>query len=106
MVYIISKPTRREAEDGRRESLAKAGLSPKRYRGTARTAEEAHDVQRSLEREGEPFDKLWEVSSDSPEARQAESDELQNVGINPETWEPMKPRHRSFITPWEWAKPV
>lgn len=102
---IIFKPTRREAEEQRQESLAKSGLSSKRYRGTARTAEEAHELQRGLEREGEPFDKLWQVSGDSPEARQAESDELQNVGINPETWEPMEPRRRSFKTLWDWAKP-
>ena len=103
---IIIRPTRREAEERRREGLANAGLSPSRYRGTARTTEEAHDLQRSLEREGETFDKLWEVSGDSPEAKQAEYNELQNVGINPETWEPMKPRRRSLITPWEWAKPL
>jgi len=106
VTYIISKPTRREAEERRRESLAKSGLSPKRYRGTARTVEEAHDVQRSLQREGEEFDKFWEVSGDSGDAKRAEQDELLNVGINPETWEPMQPRKRSFKTPWEWAKPL
>ena len=57
-MYMISKPTRREAEERRREGLANAGLSPSRYRGTARTTEEAHDLQRSLEREGETFDTL------------------------------------------------
>ena len=106
MAHLIFKPTRREAEERRRESLAKAGLSPKRYRGTARTTEEAHDTQRSLEREGETFDKLWQVSSDSKDAEQAECDELQNAGVNPETWEPMQPRRRSLITPWDWAKPL
>jgi hypothetical protein len=89
MVYIISKPTRREAEASRREGLAKAGLSPRRFRGTARTAEEAHDTQRALERDGEPFDKLWQVSGDSPEAKQAEQDELLKANINPETMEKM-----------------
>ena len=106
MVYIIIRPTRREAEERRRESLAQRGLSPKRYRGTARTVEEAHDVQRQLQREGETFDKLWEVSGDSPEAKQAESDELQKAGINPETWEPMEPKRHSRVTPWEWSKPA
>ena len=106
MVYLISKPTRREAEERRRESLAQSGLSPRRYRGTARTVEEAHDVQRQLEREGEPFDKLWEVSGDSPEAKRAEYVALQQAGINPETMEPMKPKLRSRITPWEWSKPL
>ena len=89
MVYIITKPTRREAEERRRESLAQAGLSPKRYRGTARTAEEAHDTQKALEREGEKFDKLWVVDGDSPEAKQAGQDELLHNKINPETMEPL-----------------
>jgi len=89
MVYIISKPTRREAESQRREGLAKAGLSRARYRGTARTAEEAHDTQRALEREGEVFDKLWVVSGDSPEAKQAYQDEMLRARINPETQEPL-----------------
>ena len=89
MVYIISKPTRREAEERRREGLAKAGLSPRRYRGTARTTEEAHDTQRALEREGEPFDKFWEVSGDSADAKQAHEDLMVRQGINPETNEPL-----------------
>ena len=86
---IIVRPTRREAEERRRESLAKRGLSPKRYRGTARTAEEAHDVQRGLQREGETFDKLWEVSGDSADARQAHEDMMVRTGINPDTNEPL-----------------
>ena len=85
MVSIIVKPTRREAEASRRESLAKAGLSPKRYRGTARTTEEAHDNQRGLERDGETFDKLWVVSGDSADAKQADQDLKLRSGINPET---------------------
>ena len=85
MAYLISKPTRREAEERRREGLAKAGLSPKRYRGTARTVEEAHDVQRNLEREGETFDRLWEVSGDSPEAKDAHEKLMVRQGINPDT---------------------
>ena len=89
MVHIIIKPTRREAEERRREGLAKAGLSPKRFRGTARTAEEAHDTQRQLEREGETFDKLWEVSGDSPEAKEAYEWQMQRQGVNPDTNEPL-----------------
>lgn len=85
MVYIISKPTRREAESQRRESLARRGLSPGRFRGTASCAEEAHDVQRGLERDGEKFDKLWEVSGDSTEAKQAHEDLMVRTGIDPET---------------------
>ena len=92
MVYLISKPTRREAEASRREGLAKAGLSPKRYRGTASCAEEAHDTQRALERDGEPFDKLWEVSGDSKEAKQADDDMKLRAGINPETDELLERR--------------
>ena len=89
MVYVIVKPTRGEAEASRRESLAKAGLSPRRYRGTAHSVDEAHDVQRGLERDGETFDKLWAVSGDSPEAKQADQDLKVRSGINPETGEPL-----------------
>ena len=84
-MQIIIRPTRREAEDRRRESLAKAGLSPKRYRGTARSVDEAHETQRKLEREGETFDKLWEVSGDSKEAKRAHEDVMVRTGINPDT---------------------
>lgn len=84
MTYVISKPTRREAESRRQESLARGGLSPKQYRGTARTVEEAHDLQRGLEREGETFNKLWQVSGDSADAKQAEDDLLIRTGIDPE----------------------
>ena len=83
MVHIISRPTRREAESQRQENMARRGLSPKRYRGTARSLEEAHDVQRGLEREGETFDRLWEVSGS--DAKQAEQDMKLRSGINPET---------------------
>jgi hypothetical protein len=89
---IIIRPTRREAEDRRRESLAQSRLSPQRYRGTARTTEEAHDVQRSLEREGETFNKLWEVSGESADAKQADQDLKLRQGINPETNEPLRRR--------------
>ena len=87
MVHIIVKPTRQEAESSRREGLAKAGLSPRRYRGTARTTEEAHDLQRGLERDGEKFDKLWQVSGESQDAKQADQDLKLRAGINPETGE-------------------
>ena len=83
MVHIIVKPTRQEAESSRREGLAKAGLSPRRYRGTARTTEEAHDLQRGLERDGEKFDKLWEVFG--PDAKQASEDMDLRSGIDPES---------------------
>ena len=83
MTYIIVKPTRREAESQRQESLARRGLSPGRYRGTARSLDEAHETQRGLEREGETFDRLWEVSGS--DAKQAEQDMKLRSGINPET---------------------
>ena len=86
-MHIIVKPTRREAESQRQESLWRRGLSPKQYRGTARSLDEAHDVQRSLEREGETFDKLWEVSGESKDAKQADEDLLLRSGIDPETQE-------------------
>ena len=91
MAYLISKPTRREAEERRTEGLAKQGLSAQKFRGTARTAEEAHDTQRGLEREGETFDKFWAIDNNSAEAKQAQADTLRHSGINPETNERMKP---------------
>ena len=85
MAYLISRPTRREAEAARREALATERLDPRMYRGTARTTEEAHDVQRDLEKQGETFDKLWAVSNDSPEAKRAKAELMLRQGINPET---------------------
>ncbi len=87
MVYIISRPTRREAESQRQEALAKRGLDPKRFRGVARETDEAHDKQRELERQGETFDKLWEVSGDSADAKVAHESEMLKHGINPEAME-------------------
>lgn len=89
-MYIISRPTRREAESQRREALARQGLDPRRFRGTARTTEEAHDLQRGLERRGQRFTKFWAVADDSRDAKQARSDEFLKAGINPETREPLK----------------
>ena len=88
MANLIFKPTRREAESRRQENLARRGLSPKRYRGTARSLDEAHDAQRKLERDGETFDKLWTVSGDDAEL--AEQDMKLRNGINPETDEVLK----------------
>ena len=85
MVAIHVKPTRREAESQRQEVLSRRGLSLTRYRGTARCVEEAHDLQRGLEKDGETFDKLWSVSG--PEAKQAEAEVELRAGINPETKE-------------------
>ncbi len=85
MIYIISKPTRREAEESRREGLAKAGLSPKRYRGRVESLDEAHETQCKLERDGERFDKLWEVFG--PDAKKSEDEMDLRAGRNPETGE-------------------
>ena len=89
-IQLISRPTSRELRDRLRESVAKAGLDPQRYRGRVSRTEEAHDIQRRLEREGEPFDKLYAVSGDSPEAKQAEAELRLRSGINPETGETLK----------------
>lgn len=89
MTNLIFKPTRREGEAKRQESLARRRLSPSRYRGVASSVEEAHEVQRSLEREGESFDKVWEVSGESKEAKQAHEDVMLRTKINPETNEPL-----------------
>ncbi len=83
-MYFISKPTSRELRERQAENLHKEGLNPNRYRGTASSAEEAHDTQRRLEREGETFDKVWSVSGDSAEAVQAHTDEMRKLGYSPE----------------------
>ncbi|KKM20224.1 hypothetical protein LCGC14_1647650 [marine sediment metagenome] len=82
---IIIRPTRREAESQRQENLARRGLNPKRYRGTAGSLDEAHDKQRGLERDGERFDRFWEVFG--PDAKKAEDELTLRAGINPETQE-------------------
>ena len=82
MPYFISKPTSREL----RERLKESTNNP-RLRGVVRTLEEAHDVQRRLEREGEAFDKPFAVSGDSTDAKQADTDMKLRQGINPETGE-------------------
>jgi hypothetical protein len=89
MAYLIFKKTRREAESQRRESLAKRGLSTGQYRGTAGSVEEAHDTQRALERDGDTFDRLWEVSGESQDAKQADQDFKLRHGISPDAWEPL-----------------
>ena len=84
MPNFIFKPTRREAEAQRRESLSREGLSPQKFRGTASSAEEAHDRQRALEREGETFDKFWAVDNASKDAKQADQDTKLKHGLNPD----------------------
>ena len=91
-IYIISKPTRGEVRERLRESLHRQRLDPRLYRGELRTTEEAYEVQRRLEREGEAFDKPFAISNDSPEAKQAEAEVKLRAGINPETDETLKKR--------------
>ncbi len=89
-MYIISKPTQRELH----EKLAESKGSRRDVRGVTRTTDEAHDVQRRLEREsGEAFEKPFAVSGSSPEAKQAEREVMERAGIKPESVEEYQARH-------------
>ena len=89
MPYIISKPTRREREERLAESRSHA--SQRNIEGVVRRTEEAYEIAREREREGRPFDRPYEVSGDSPEAKQAETEVLQRAGIDPDTYRPKGP---------------
>ena len=82
-MYFIVKPTRREREERLRESAARS--SQPGVRGVVRSLEEAHDMQRQHEREGEAFTRPYAVSGDAPESKQAEAETMLRAGINPET---------------------
>lgn len=83
MVHIISKPTQRELHE--RLEQSKRETNQQGVRGRVRTTEEAHDVQRRLEREsGEAFVKPFAVSGDAPESKQAERELMERAGIRPE----------------------
>lgn len=89
-MHFISKPTRRELQ----ERLAESAQGRRDVRAVVRTTEEAHDVQRRLEREsGEAFVKPFAVSGDSPEAKQAERELMERSGIKPESIEEYQARH-------------
>lgn len=91
MPYFISKPTRRELQERLAESAAKSEL--RNVRGELRTTEEAHDVQRRVEREtGEAFTLPYAVSKDAPESKQAERELLERGGIRPEQIEEYQAR--------------
>ena len=90
--YLIIRPTKDELRERLRESQHRQRLDRRLYRGELRTTEEAFEVQRRLEREGEPFDKPFAISNDSREAKQAEAEVKLRAGINPETDEPLKKR--------------
>ena len=87
MPYLIFKPTRREREERLRERTPQSFRG--QVRGAARTLEEAQEVQRQHEREGEEFKQMY-VALGGPEVKQADQDELLRAGVNPETWEPLK----------------
>lgn len=92
MVYIISKKTSRELHEHLAETAARS--SQPGVRGELRTTEEAHDVQRRLEREsGEAFVKPFAVSGDAPESKQAERELMERAGIKPESVEEYQARH-------------
>lgn len=76
MPYFISRPTSRELRD----SLRASARGDSRIRGTTRTTEEAHDIERRLAREGEQFEKPFLVSGDAPESRQARIELAQRMG--------------------------
>lgn len=83
MAHFISKPTRRELQERLAESASKSSM--RGVRGELRTTEEAHDVQRRVQREtGETFTKPYAVSGSSPEAKQAEREVLERAGIHPD----------------------
>ena len=80
---LIFRKTRRERDDGLRESARRSTMP--NVRAEVRTSEEAFETARSLEREqGEEFKKLYAVSGQSAEAKQAESDLLIRHGLDPE----------------------
>ena len=75
MPYFISRPTSREL----REDLRASARGDSRIRGRVRTTEEAHDIQRRLEREGEAFERPFRVSADAPESKQARIEIAQRI---------------------------
>lgn len=67
MPGFIFRPTSRELRDNLRASAR----GDSRIRGTTRTTEEAHDIERRLSREGEEFRKPFLVAGNAPESKQA-----------------------------------
>ena len=80
---LIFRKTRREREENLRSSARRSAIP--NVRAEVRTSEEAFETASALEREqGEEFKKLYAVSGDSPEAKQAETDKLLHHGLDPE----------------------
>lgn len=84
-MHIISKPTSRELRERLAES--RQGTDQPHVRGVVRRVEEAFDLARRLEREGEAFTKPFAVSGDAPESKVAEMEMLTKSGISPEVAE-------------------
>ncbi len=83
MVYIIVKKTTREREAHLAETRSRS--SQRDIEGVVRTSEEAFEIARQREREGKPFDKLYQIESESAEGKQAHIDHMLKMGVNPET---------------------
>lgn len=91
MVYIISRKTSRELQEHLSETASRSAQPG--VRGELRTTEEAHDVQRRLEREtGEAFTRPFAVSGNAPESKQAERELMERSGIRPEAVEEFQAR--------------
>ncbi len=82
MPYLIFRPGRSERE--RAIQSRTTGSDVGRVRGTARTIEEAVELQRQHEREGEDFT-LPYAANDGPEAKAAFIDQRLREGRDPET---------------------
>jgi hypothetical protein len=83
-MHIISRPTQREREERLAESRTHA--VNRNVEGVVRHTEEAHEIERQRAKEGKPFDRPYEVSGNSPEAKQAETEALQRAGLNPDSY--------------------
>lgn len=101
-MYLISKPTRREREERLTESVARS--KEKGIRGVVRNTEEAYEVRRQHEREGEDFVLPYAISGFSSEAERAEGEVLQRAGIKPEHVEAYLSRQKRLRVPFDWEK--
>lgn len=79
MPGIISRPTSRELRDNLRASAR----GSRKILGRVRTTEEAHDIERRLEREtGREMPRPLLVSNEAPESHQARIELAQRSGID------------------------
>lgn len=84
-MYFYVKKTAREREANLAESRSRS--SQRNIEGVVRTSEEGFEMARQREREGIPFDRMYQVNPDSAEARRATADRLLRDNVNPETME-------------------